>query len=102
RVTLHGLAQAPLRSSSLRTLGATANTFANESFMDELAVAGGRDPVEFRLQHLVDQRARDVIMAAARQAGWGTALPPGHGRGIAFARYENEEAYVATVAEVEV
>ncbi|HEX8035198.1 MAG TPA: molybdopterin cofactor-binding domain-containing protein [Ktedonobacterales bacterium] len=102
RVTLHGLAQVPLRSSSLRTLGATANTFANESFMDELAVAGGRDPVEFRLQHLVDQRARDVIAAAARQAGWGTALPPGYGRGIAFSRYENEEAYVATVVEVEV
>ncbi|MGZ3662866.1 MAG: molybdopterin cofactor-binding domain-containing protein [Ktedonobacterales bacterium] len=102
RVTLHGLTKVPLRSSSLRTLGATANTFANESFMDELAVAGGRDPVEFRLQHVVDQRARDVITAAARQARWGTALPPGHGRGIAFARYENEEAYVATVAEVKV
>lgn len=100
RVTLHLLRQAPLRSSSLRTLGATANTFANESFMDELAAAAGVDPVEFHLRHLDDARARDVIIAAARQAGWNTALPRGHGRGIAFARYENEEAYVATVAEV--
>lgn len=102
RVTLHWLEQVPLRSSSLRTLGATANTFANESFMDELAAASGADPVEFRLRHLDDPRAREVITQAAHHAGWGSALPPGHGRGIAFARYENEETYVATIAEVQV
>ena len=102
RVTVHVLRQMPLRSSSFRSLGAFANCFANESFIDELAAAAGADPVEFRLRHLDDPRAREVITAAARQAGWGSSLPPGQGRGIAFARYENDEAYVATVAEVEV
>lgn len=102
RVTMHWLASVPLRTSSMRSLGAFANTFANESFMDELAAANGVDPVAFRLRHLEDLRARDVIEAAAHSAGWGSALPPGEGRGIAFARYENFEAYVATVAHVRV
>lgn len=102
RVSAHWLASSPLRTSSMRSLGAFANTFANESLMDELALAAGVDPVQFRLRHLDDPRARDVVEAAARQAGWGEPLPPGVGRGIAFARYENTEAYVATVAEVAV
>jgi CO/xanthine dehydrogenase Mo-binding subunit len=102
RVTLRWLARSPLRVSSMRSLGATANTFANESFMDELALAAHSDPVEFRLRHLTDPRARAVVEAAARQASWDTPLPPGTGRGIAFARYENREAYVATVAEARV
>jgi CO/xanthine dehydrogenase Mo-binding subunit len=100
RVVLHWLAREPLRTSAMRSLGATGNTFANESFMDELASAAGADPVAFRLNHLVDPRARAVIEAAAQRANWGGPLPVGIGRGIAFARYENREAYVATVAEV--
>ncbi len=102
RVMMHWLARSPLRASSFRSLGATANTFANESFMDELAVAAHADPLDFRLRHLTDPRAHAVLKAAARHAGWGTPLPKGEGRGIAFAQYENEEAYVAALAHVHV
>ncbi len=102
RVTIHWLAREPLRYSSMRSLGAFANAFANESFMDELAMAAGSDPLTFRLRYLDDPRARVVLETAARRAGWGEPLPAGVGRGLAFARYENTEAYVATVAEVAV
>ena len=102
RVVMHWLDHGHLRTSALRSLGAFANTFANESFVDELAHTAGADPVEFRLHHLADARARDVLSAAAQAADWGAALPDGEGRGVAFARYENEEAYVATVAHVRV
>ena len=102
RVTIHWLAREPLRFSSMRSLGAFANTFANESFMDELAAAAGADPLAFRLRYLDDPRARTVLETAARRASWGESLPPGEGRGLAFARYENTAAYVATVAEVAV
>ncbi|HEX9035437.1 MAG TPA: molybdopterin cofactor-binding domain-containing protein [Ktedonobacterales bacterium] len=102
RVTLHWLSRAPLRVSSMRSLGAFANTFANESFMDELAHAAGADPLAFRLRYLPDPRARAVLEAAARRAGWGAPLAAGAGRGLAFARYENTEAYAAAVAEVTV
>ncbi|HEU5441521.1 MAG TPA: molybdopterin cofactor-binding domain-containing protein, partial [Ktedonobacterales bacterium] len=100
RVTMHLLTRMPLRSSSLRSLGATANTFANESFMDELAELAGADPLAFRLRHLDDSRAHAVLTAATDRAGWGSALPRGEGLGLAFARYENDEAYVAMVAHV--
>ncbi len=108
RVTVHWLARPPLRVSSMRSLGGAANTFANESLMDELALAAGADPVEFRLRHLDDPRARDVVQAVARTARWDDPLAPSAaanlkvGRGVAFARYENTEAYVAAVAEVAV
>ena len=102
RILMHWLPQAQIRTSSMRSLGAAANTFANESFMDELAGAVHADPVAFRLRHLEDERAREVVRAVAEHAGWGTPLPAGEGRGVAFARYENVEAYVATVAHVQV
>jgi len=105
RVTVHWLADSPIRVSALRSLGAMANTFANESFMDELAYAAGVDPVQFRLNHLDDPRATAVIQAAANQIGWQphtSASNSGRGIGIAFARYENNEAYVATAADVSV
>ncbi len=102
RVTMHWLTSVPLRSSAMRSLGAFANTMANESFMDELAAAAHVDPLEFRLRHLKDPRAIDVLKAAAQHAAWGTPLPAGEGRGLAFAQYENREAYVATIAHVQV
>lgn len=102
RVTMHWLADPPLRTSSMRSLGGAGNTFANESFMDELAAAAESDPMDFRLRHLPDERAQATVLAAAKASGWGAPLAEGMGRGIAFARYENNQAYVAMVAEVEV
>ncbi len=104
RIMLHYLPEMPLRTSALRTLGAYANVFALESFIDELAAAAAADPVEFRLRHLQDSRARAVIEAAARKAGWqsGNKGDGARGRGIAFAKYKNLAAYVAVVADVEV
>jgi CO/xanthine dehydrogenase Mo-binding subunit len=93
------------RTSALRSLGGFSNTFANESFMDELAKKANADPLAFRLQHTGDARAVAVMQAAANQAGWGSALPAAPrgfaaGRGIGFLRYETVEAYVAAVVEV--
>ena len=75
-----------------RAVSHNLNAVAVESFMDELASAAGADPVEFRLSHLTDERARAVINAAARKAGWrhGERLQgEGRGRGIAFSQYKN-------------
>jgi nicotinate dehydrogenase subunit B len=104
RVTNHLITGMPLRVSALRTLGAYANVFAIESFMDELATAAGQDPVAFRLDHLGDPRARAVIETAARKAGWkaGEKGDGARGRGIGFAKYKNLATYVAVVAEVEI
>lgn len=91
----------PLRTSSLRTLGAYANVFAIESFMDELAHEGGIDPVEFRLSHLEDVRATAVLRAAAERLFAGDKRD-GVGRGIAFAQYKNIKTYAAVGIELEV
>ena len=111
------IADMPLRVSALRSLGAYGNVFAIESFMDELAAAADADPVEFRLRHLSDERAREVIKAAAARAGWnagapavasaevGIAAAPDEleiGRGIGFARYKNVSAYCAIAITIEV
>jgi CO/xanthine dehydrogenase Mo-binding subunit len=102
RITNHRLLTMPIRTSSLRTLGAFANVFAIESFMDELAAELGEDPAAFRLRHLADPRARAVIDAAAKRAGWDTwKKRDGAGRGIAYSRYKQVGAYCAAVAEVE-
>ena len=90
----------PLRSSSLRSLGAFGNVFAIESFMDECAAAVGADAVEFRLKHLTDARGRAVIEKAA-EAFRAFRKTENRGRGIAFAKYKNLGAYCAVVAEVE-
>jgi CO/xanthine dehydrogenase Mo-binding subunit len=104
RVTNRLIKRMPVRVSALRALGATANIFAIESFMDELAASCGADPVEFRLRHMKDPRARAVIEAVAAKAGWkkGERGDGTRGRGIAFARYKNGAIYVAEIAEVEV
>jgi CO/xanthine dehydrogenase Mo-binding subunit len=104
RVVNHLIKEMPLRVSALRTLGAYANVFALESFMDELALAAGADPVAFRLAHLTDPRARAVIEAVARKADWqlGQKGGDGKGRGIGFAKYKNLATYVAVIADIEV
>ncbi len=91
----------PLRVSALRSLGAYANIFATESFMDELAEKAGKDPYEFRLAHLDDERAKAVIrklreITALQKSSEGTAM------GIGFSRYKNAAAYCAVAARVAV
>jgi nicotinate dehydrogenase subunit B len=103
KVTYEFVSPMPLRVSALRSLGAYMNIFSIESFMDELAQAAKVDPVDFRLRHLDDPRARAVIKQAAARFGWaGYQKRPDHGRGFAFARYKNLAAYLALAAEVEV
>jgi isoquinoline 1-oxidoreductase len=100
RATFHG-ARAPLRQGSYRALAATANTFARECHIDDLAHAVGMDPLEFRLKNLKDQRLRNVLESAAKAFGWGTTKPTnGHGFGIAGG--SEKGSYVATCAEVAV
>ena len=104
QVTYHFIGQSPIRVSALRSLGAYANTFAIESFFDELAAKAAVDPLEFRLRHLADPRARAVILEVARRSGWQLTPPAGSGTGmgIGFGRYKNRSAYCAVVASVRV
>ena len=105
RVIYHFLPTMPVRVSALRALGGFMNVFAIESFMDELAAAAGADPVAFRLKHLDDARAREVITTAAERFGWATKprpAVPGRGQGFGFGRYKNLAAYCAVACEVEV
>ncbi len=95
----HLVAESPLRTSSLRSLGAFANVFAIESFMDELAHAAGQDPFEFRLAHLSDPRARTVLTTLRDHA---PSLSDGTGRGIALARYKNRQTWCAILVDARV
>jgi CO/xanthine dehydrogenase Mo-binding subunit len=97
----HRILSAPLRTSSMRSLGAIGNVFAIESFMDELAEASGQDALAFRLRYLTDERARAVLERAADMCGWKNAVrQEGIGIGLAFARYKNTGGYCAVAAEV--
>ena len=107
----HRLESTPFRPSWIRTPGRMQNTYANETFMDELAAAAGADPVEFRLRHLTDPRGMAVLRAAGLRAGWRPRPSPKPrapgaglvtGRGVSYVKYENVRTYVAAVAEVEV
>ena len=100
-ITSHRLLTMPVRTSALRTLGAQGNVFAIESLLDEIAALRGEDPVTFRLRHLRDERAKDVIRAAARRAQWKPRKQTGVGHGVGFARYKNTGAYCAAIAEIE-
>ncbi len=112
-----------LRASWLRGVSALPNSFAHESYIDELATAAGVDPVEFRLRYLTEPRAAELVRATAERAGWVThtqpqqqALKEGegdpadilHGQGVAYARYVHSKwpgfgaAWAAWVADVEV
>ncbi|MEM7017832.1 MAG: molybdopterin cofactor-binding domain-containing protein [Pseudomonadota bacterium] len=97
----HFVAESPLRTSAVRSLGAFANVFAIESFMDELALIAGAEPFEFRLRHLKDARARGVLELLQKHS------PPAPsaqntGRGVAIARYKNRQTWCAIAADVEV
>lgn len=100
----HRVLAMPLRVSALRSLGAHVNVLAAESTIDEIARSLGRDPLEYRLAHLQDERAKAVLKEVARISGWSASKPAdaaeGFGRGIAYARYKNTGAYCAVVAEL--
>ncbi len=103
RIRSHRLLEMPIRTSALRSLGAFANVFAIESFIDELAAERGEDPLAHRLRLLSEPRARAVLEAAARRANWtGWAKREGRGHGIGFARYKGTGAWCAVIAEIEV
>jgi isoquinoline 1-oxidoreductase len=94
-------ADSPLRQGSYRALAATANHFARESHMDELAHELGTDPLELRLRHLADDRLADVFTAAAERAGW-ERRPGDRGHGLGIAGGVEKDARVATCVEVRV
>jgi len=110
-VNTRHISEAFFRSSHLRSPGRIENSFANESFMDELAFAAKADPAEYRLRVLKDPRGLEALRAVLKKAGWQTRV--GHnaaggagdvlkGRGVSYVRYNNATTYVAAVAEVEV
>lgn len=102
RILSHRLLAMPIRTSALRSLGAFANVFAIESFLDELAAERGEDPLAHRLRLLSEPRARAVLEAAARRANWaGWTKREGSGHGIGLARYKGSGAWCAVVAEIE-
>ncbi|MGO9916288.1 MAG: molybdopterin cofactor-binding domain-containing protein [Isosphaeraceae bacterium] len=92
-------AHSPLRQGSYRALASTANTFARESHMDDLAHAAGMGPLEFRLKNLSDRRVRAVLEAAAEKFGWGKYQKQDH-HGIGIAAGTDKGGYIATCAEV--
>ncbi|MFC5625852.1 xanthine dehydrogenase family protein molybdopterin-binding subunit [Algoriphagus winogradskyi] len=93
----------PLRTSSLRGLGAYANTFAMEAFMDELIHKAGKDPIDFRIKNLEDPRARAVLEELAQKTNWkNRSKSANNGFGVAYARYKNATSYFAVLAEVEI
>jgi len=105
-----------LRASWLRGVSALPNSFAHESYIDELAAAAGADPVEFRLRYLNDPRAAELLRTTADRAGWVPRTGPRQegdgdivrGQGVAYARYVHSKwpgfgsAWAAWVADVEV
>jgi nicotinate dehydrogenase subunit B len=111
RVGARGLTNTPIRLSNLRAPLKIGNTFAVESFVDELAAAAAIDPVAFRRRGLSDPRALAVLDRAAAMIGWQPRPSPGPrsgagglltGRGIAYMRYKQAENYVAMAMEVAV
>ncbi len=91
-----------VRSSAIRSLGAYVNVVAIETLMDEAAEAVGRDPLDFRREHLADPRARATLDRAAAMASWGAVRPDGAALGLGLARYKNKAGWCAVCAEVSV
>jgi CO/xanthine dehydrogenase Mo-binding subunit len=104
RIQFHLIHDIPVRTSSLRGLGATLNVFAIEGLLDELAAKAGEDPLTYRLALLSNQRARRVLEHAAAMANWSARPAGGEGKGmgLSLAQYKNSSAYAAVVAAVDV
>jgi CO/xanthine dehydrogenase Mo-binding subunit len=110
RTVAHRLETTPFKPSWIRTPGRLQNTFANESFLDELASAAGADPLEFRLRYLKDPRGVELLQRLAKLAKWEkSAGKPADGggdvvtgRGLSYVKYELVRTYVGAVADVEV
>jgi CO/xanthine dehydrogenase Mo-binding subunit len=104
RIIHHLALSTPVRTSSLRGLGALPNVYAMECFMDELAERVGADPLAYRLSMLTDKRARRLIENVAARCDWAARGPAGTGRGLglAWSRYKNRAAYAAVAVELEV
>jgi nicotinate dehydrogenase subunit B len=104
RVIHHLALTTPVRTSSLRGLGALPNVFALECFMDELAERAGVDPVAYRLSLLSDPRARHLVENVAGRCGWASRGPTGsgHGLGLAWSRYKNKAAYACVAVELDI
>jgi nicotinate dehydrogenase subunit B len=106
--TAHRLASTPLRPAWIRSPGRLQNTFANESFLDEIAAATGADPLDIRLKHLTDARGKELLERLARLSKWRERPKPDRsgdivtGRGLAYVKYELVRTYVGVVAEVEI
>jgi nicotinate dehydrogenase subunit B len=104
----HRLASTPLRPAWIRSPGRLQNTFANESFIDEIAAALGNDPLEFRLKYIADARGKELLERLAALSKWRERPAPDRnadvvtGRGLAYVKYELVRTYVGVVAEVEV
>ena len=106
----HRLAETPFRPSWIRTPGRLQNTFANESFMDEIAAAIGADPMAFRVEHLKDPRGLELLQRLVKLSAWESRPSPrkdqsgdvAQGRGMAYVKYEMVRTYIGLVAEVEV
>ncbi len=92
----------PHRTSALRCLGAAANIFAIESFMDELACRQGADPIDFRRFHLNDPRADAMLAEMGKQIKTRPELASGCGRGVAYAQYKNQMTRIGVCVELEV
>ena len=101
-VVNHRLMVMPIRTSAMRALGAFANVFAIESFMDELAHASEQDPLQFRKRHMEDPRSLAVLNAVVdRSTWWHQPKAEGVGHGVAWARYKNTSAWCAVLARVQ-
>jgi nicotinate dehydrogenase subunit B len=99
RAAFHG-SESPLRQGSYRGLAATANHFARECHVDDLAHAVKRDPLAFRLQNLKDARLKAVLEAAAKQFGWDPSIKPAADHGVGIAGGSEKGSYVASCAEI--
>jgi nicotinate dehydrogenase subunit B len=108
KTTAHRLESTPLKPSWIRSPGRLQNTFANESFVDEVAAQTGVDPLELRLKYLDDSRGRELLERLADVSNWRDRPKPDRnaeiatGRGLAYVKYELVRTYVGAVADVQV